>query len=145
MRRRKAVPGIIFVMLVATLLQGCDRFRATGGAHTKQTRPITIVLVFNNGQNRCEARFGKRAQHAFAQDTIAWEFVNSCPADKSVTLEPKGTSTNPFTTSPPWTISIRAGDTQELALDVSASALGSYGFDITVDGTKYDPKLEIDP
>ena len=130
---------------VATPLPGCDSVRAAGGAHTKQTRPITIVLVFNNGQNRCEARFGKRPQHAFAEDTIAGEFVNSRPGDETMTLEPKRMSSHPFTTSSPWTKAISLGDTHAFALDVSESPLGRYDFNITVHGTEYDPKLEIDP
>jgi hypothetical protein len=100
-----------------------------------------------NGSH-CEAKFGKKAQHAFVDDTIDWEFINTCPADKNVTLAPDNGSTNPFTTSPPWTTSVpqnNGASPAVLSLVVSPNALGSYSFGITVDGQLFDPKLEIDP
>jgi hypothetical protein len=128
-------------------LAGCARLMGGGGHPPKQTRPITVVLVNNAGT--CEAKFGKKPQHAFPDDIVSWEFINTCSAQKSVTVNVKNGGNNPFTTAPPWSVNVppnNSANPASIDLTVSSQAsLGVYGFDIFVDGNKYDPKLEIDP
>jgi hypothetical protein len=123
---------------------GCGKTGGGGQTLAVQTRPIVVVLHQKNGE--CRATFGKRSQHAFKGDQIAWEFLNTCDANQSVTLAIKSGSQNPFTdTSPPWTIRPTAGNSDEKKLTVAQGASGEYRFDIVVGGKTYDPKLEIDP
>lgn len=99
----------------------------------------------------CRATFAKRPSHAAKGDRVAWEFLNTCDNDQTVTLALHQKEENPFTdTSAPWTITARKDnennpDTKEL--DVSSNAITGheYKFDIMVGGKSYDPRLEIDP
>lgn len=137
----------LIALSLLVLLAGCASLTGGGGGHTPKTRPITVVLVDNSGT--CEAKFGKKPQHAFRDDTISWEFINTCAAAKSVTLNVKNGGNNPFTTSPPWNTNVptnNGDDPAPLDLKISSQASpGLYGFDIFVDSKKYDPKLEVDP
>ena len=142
MRRAICIP-LLAVMIGAA---GCGVF---GGRRslTKQTRPISITLYQKNATSPCVAKFSNHAQHAFRNDDVAWEFTNTCTTDQTVKLSVKSGGSNPFTDPLPLTVSaIQNGDTTEKKLTISGSAaVGSYGFDITVGGVNYDPKLEIDP
>lgn len=141
---RRAV--YISLLSLAIVIAGYGLIKRGGGTK-KRTRPIVVILhQTKNGD--CEAQFGKRPQHAFKGDEIAWEFINTCDSDQKVTLAIKSGSTNPFTDSAPWTISAAAGNAgspAEKVLTVAESATGMYGFDIIVGGKTYDPRLEIDP
>lgn len=128
-------------------IAGCARARQGGEPRAKQTRPITVVLHEKGGS--CQASFGKKPQHAYRGDTVSWELINTCGADQQVTLAVKSGSSDPFTDgSGTWAISAKAnneGNPDSKDLEVNTSAKGSYGFDITVGGKSYDPRLEIDP
>jgi hypothetical protein len=129
-------------------LAGCG-VKNDGVLRVRKARPIVVVLSQKKNSNTCEAKFGKRAQHAFNGDEVVWEFINNCDADKNVTLAVKNGSNNPFTVAAPWTVAASTnGNPAELSLtlkDATGAPPGTYGFDIVVDGTSYDPKLEIDP
>jgi len=134
-----------YVVILGVILTagGCGPITNTG-TRNKQTRPIVIVLHDKHGS--CDAAFGKKPQHAFKGDTIAWEFINTCDAAQTVTLSIKSGSSNPFTDAPPWTNTVKANDDADRSLAISDTVQpGTYGFDISVGGKKFDPKLEIDP
>lgn len=137
----------LIVLSLLVLLAGCARLRGGGGGHAPTTRPITVVLVDKGGT--CEAKFGQKPQHAFRDDTVSWEFINTCSAAKNVTLNVKSDGNNPFTASPPWNVNVptnNGDDPAPIDLRISSQASpGLYKFDIFVDGHKYDPKLEVDP
>ena len=139
---------IAFVVLLAAALPGCSRFTGKGGKPKKQDRPITVVLV-QSGGGACEAKFSKKPQHAYAGDTIIWEFINTCPdkgSPRQLRIDVKSSGSNPFSGSPPWNGSVNAGATAEIGLDIEGAASpGTYSFDIFVDNAPFDPKLEIDP
>lgn len=136
---------------VLSLMVGVAGCGTRGGGDVKhivkkQTRPILITLHQKKNSTECEAKFGKRANHAFENDEIAWEFINNCDANQTVQLAIKPGSTNPFTdTGAPWSVAVASGGDADKLLTVTAGASGTYSFDIIVAGKSYDPKLEIDP
>jgi hypothetical protein len=138
---------VVGVVSLSIGIAGCAGRRQGGEPRAKQTRPIVIVLHDKNGA--CQASFGKKPQHAYREDTVSWEFINTCGADQRVTLAVKSGSSNPFTdASGTWAIPTKANNESNpdsKDLEVNTSARGSYGFDITVGGKSYDPRLEIDP
>jgi len=133
-------------------ITGCARSPEQFEPRPKQTRPITIVLVLKGGT--CQANYGKKPQHAYRNDTVAWEFVNTCGTDQAVQLDLKPRQPpqeNPFTDDHrPWTVSAKAnneGDPDAINLDVRSNATTNRGYDfqISVAGKTYDPRLEVDP
>ena len=140
------------LVIIAAALSGCGRSGLLGGGADKPpkvTRPIMVVLVTNNGNQQCEPKYSKKPTHAFPDDTIAWQVINTCQSDKNVTLDVKNGSSNPFKTPNPWNTSVpmNNGDNPaEIDLVVKSDVqTGTYSFTISVDGRSFDPKLEIDP
>lgn len=136
---------------VLSLMVGVAGCGTRGGGDVKhivkkQTRPILISLHQKKNSTECEAKYGKRANHAFRNDEIAWEFISTCDNDQTVQLAIKAGSSNPFTdTGAPWSVPVPSGGDNEKLLTVSATASGTYSFNIIVAGKSFDPKLEIDP
>jgi hypothetical protein len=140
------VGGIVVGLLIGLAI-------SRGGEKPPVTRSMLIVL-HPKGASECAAVFPKLPARVRRGDRFLWELINTCGAQRNVTISPKKSTDdeNVFDQRPPYAVMVPNDNAdspaQSGALTIKAAAAygHTYEYNITVVGGKtYDPKLEVDP
>jgi hypothetical protein len=144
-----AVVGIVIGLLLGLAIK-----RGGGGELGPVTRSMLIVLHPKGGAGECEAVFPKIPGRVRRGDKFVWEFINTCGAQRNVTISPKTETDaeNLFEQRWPYAVMVPNDNANSpaqsgtLTIKAGAAYNHTYGYNITVvDGKTYDPKLEVDP